>query len=180
MFKYSHIALGMGVIVLPTAIYLMQPQKGNAKIYRSYFEEGKDYGYNEARRELRKHAIQSAKKTLKYIEKDAILLKNGEECIPDIYLQEKIKIALLPQWNITLLGDKYVCRCPLRADWTDAWILTEEDSNKIDTNIENMFIGTKLELNNMEVAKAKKQIKTQLHYIIDVNSTKTNILNTGK
>jgi hypothetical protein len=176
MLQYSQLGLGVGLGVC--GMYMMQPQKGNAKIYRSYFEEGKECGYNEARRELRKHATQSAEKTLKYIEKDAILLKNGEQCIPDIYLQEKIKIALLPQWNITLLGDKYVCRCPLRASWTDAWVLTEEDSNKIDEKIENMFIGTKFELNNMEVAKAKKQIKTQLHYIIDVNSTKPNILNT--
>lgn len=180
MLKYSQLGLGVGLGAC--GMYIMQrPKNGKSNIYKAYFEEGKECGYNEAKQELKKQAIKSAEKTLKYIEKDAILLKqNGERCIPSIYLQEKIKIALLPRWNMTLFGDKYVCRCPLRADWTNVWFLTEEDSNKIDEKIENMFIGTKFELNNLEVSKAKTQIKTQLHYIIDVNSTKPNILNTTK
>lgn len=127
------------------------------------FGRKKNNGYDVARQELQEQARIASARTLGYIEKDkAIIRDRGFAAIDAAFMKERINIALLPKWEIKLLGDIYIIRRPLRDDWKIAWIMTEKDSENIDKEIEEMMVGTKYELNMPRLAQATKIINSRI------------------
>lgn len=153
-----------GIISFPYMEKAMYPERktfedgrkaGMEEAKRDAFDQGKlegrNKGYGEARRELRKLAEGAVEKTFRHIESDAKKLQ------PDIYLQEKTKIALLPKWNLVLLGDKYVVRHTLRAECSKAWLMTKSDSDEMDRQIETMLT---VDADKIDIARSKVKQET--------------------
>ena len=125
---------------------------------------GREEGYAKARNELQSLAILNCNRTMQYNEKDAKLIKeSGVDKIAPAFLEDKVKMSLLPRWNLTLLGDNYIVRRPLRADWNDAWFMTEKYSERIDTDIQDMLKGTSFEIDPTKKEIAKRKIAQAIH-----------------
>lgn len=127
------------------------------------YEDGIQDGYKRAQEELRRVAKDNVAKTLAYIESDA----KDNSAVADKYLEEKLCIALLPRWTLTLLGDTYVVRRPLRADWNHAWFMTETDSQDMDRKILDTLRGTHFGMNPTATGLAKKRIQVAIQRILE-------------
>ena len=135
------------------------------------FEDGKREGFQAAKNELISLAHRNCKQTLEYIEEDAARIKDGRrDSIANVFLEDKIKIAILPRWNLSLLGDNYVVRRPLRAEANDAWFMTEESSRIIDEKIQNMFMGTEFEINPVKKDISKREIAQAVQRVIETEA----------
>lgn len=97
------------------------------------------------------------------IESDA----KDNSAVADKYLEEKLCIALLPRWTLTLLGDTYVVRRPLRADWNHAWFMTEADSQDMDQKIVDALRGTHFGMNPTATGLAKGRIQEAIQRILE-------------
>jgi hypothetical protein len=137
------------------------------------FEDGERQGMLNARDKIKSLAKDKCTRTRNYIKDDALKIKNGEiALISEKDLEGKIKIAILPRWNLTLLDDKYVVRMPLKADWNEAWLMTEEESNEIDIEIEEMLKDTKFAIKGDIKKQAKGNISNAAHRTIDEHVSK--------
>ena len=156
----------VGVIGLPYALqakqYLYPPKT---------YEEGKKEGFEQARQEVRNVAKKAVLNTFGNIKGDAEKLK-ANIAVADKYLQDKVKIALLPQWKLELLGDKYIVRRPLRADWNNAWLMTDEDSHEIDQQIQTVLSGTKFAMDPNKAGLAKGEIQEAIQRIVEDQTEK--------
>ena len=156
----------VGIITFP---YALQVQKC---IYPpKTYEDGKKDGYDQAKQELRNVAKVAVSKTIGYIDADVRRIEENV-AVADLYLEEKVKIAILPRWNLELLGDKFVVRRPLHAHWNNAWFMTEEDSQEIDNNIQEMLIGTKFEMDPNKTELSKRVIQDGIQHIVNEQSVK--------
>ena len=141
------------------------------KTFEQGLEEGKREGFQTAKNELISLAHRNCKQTLEYIEQDAARIKDGRrDSIANVFLEDKIKIAILPRWNLSLLGDNYVVRRPLRADVNDAWFMTEESSRIIDDKIQKMFTDTEFEINPVKKDISKREIAQAVQRIIETQA----------
>lgn len=129
---------------------------------------GREEGYAKARNELQALAKLNCEKTMQYNEKDANLIKEGamDKIAPE-FLEDKVKMFILPRWNLTLLGDNYIVRRPLRADWNDAWFMTEKDSERIDTDIQDMLKGTTFEIDPAKKEITKRKIANGIQAVVN-------------
>ena len=156
MLKYKIVQISVvGIVAFPYVTKYLYPPKT--------FEEGKIQGYEDAREELRTAAKSAVAKTFEYIKNDA---KNPSS-VTDTYLEDKIKIVILPRWELQLLGDKYIVRSPFRASWNNAWLMTESDSDEIDRQIEVMLRGTKFAMDLNKTGLMRREIINSTHRIID-------------
>lgn len=127
------------------------------------FKEGKIEGYEDAKKELHAAAKNAVAKTFKYIKNDA----DESSTVKDIFLQDKIKIMILPQWELELLGDEYIVRSPFRASWKKAWLMTKSDSHEMDRQIEALLSGTKFSVNLDKTGITRQEIIQSTHRMID-------------
>ena len=127
------------------------------------YDDGIQDGYKRAQEELRRAAKENIAKTVAYIECDA----EDNAAVADKYFKEKISIVLLPRWTLKLLGDTYVVRRPLRADWNNAWFMTEADSQDMDKKIQDALHGTKFEMNDTAAGLAKGNIQEAIQRILE-------------
>ena len=130
---------------------------------REQAKDGIQDGYKRAQEELRRVAKISVAKTTAYIESDA----KDNSAVADKHWEEKLFIALLPRWTLTLLGDTYVVRRPLRADWNHAWFMTEADSQDMDQKIVDALRGTHFGMNPTATGLAKGRIQEAIQRILE-------------
>lgn len=103
---------------------------------------------------------------MNYLEKDSQnALVSGT-----VYTSSRIKILLLPRWKLTILGDEYVIRRPLRAAWTTAWFMTCEDSDEMDRKIQCMHRNSKYAIHNIDPTRLA--LHSAMETVID-NVTQT-------
>ena len=163
------VAIGLPY-VLPVYQYLYQPKT---------FEDGKKEGYEKARHEVRNAAKAAVATTYKYIDKDTKLIKDNAP-VADKWLKDKILIAILPRWNLDLLGDKYIVRRPLRAEVNDAWLMTEEDSQEMDEKIQIVLSGTKYEVDPSMVGLSKDEIQQAIQGLLEKRGFKCMVHNSDR
>jgi hypothetical protein len=144
--------IGFGLANIKQSMYPYKP---------TTYQDGINDGYAQAKKELQDNAKKNVKSTLFYIEQDANNIKNNIT-VSDLFLEEKINIALLPRWELNLLGDNYIVRQPLHHDWKKAWLMTKEDSNTLDQQIYNILQDTKFAIDENKVEISKKQIKEEI------------------
>ena len=141
------------------------------KTFEQGLEEGKHEGFQNARNELFSLAHRNCKQTLEYIEEDATSMKDGrQDSIANVFLEDKVKIAILPRWKLSLLGDNYVIRHPLRAEVNDAWFMTEENSRIIDDKIQKMLMDTEFEINPVKKDISKREIAHAVQRVIETHA----------
>ena len=131
----------------------------------SYCAKLKCKGYERARKEVRGVARLAVKSTMNYLEKDS-----QNALVSNEYTPSRIKILLLPRWKLTILGDEYVIRRPLRAAWTTAWFMTCEDSEEMDRKIQSMHKNSKYAIQNIDPTRLA--LHTAMETVID-NVTQT-------
>ena len=125
--------LGVSCVAVPLAIYPLVFPKKLFLYHTKTYDQGIRDGYDKARTEIQLQSQKAVSKTLHYIEDDYNTIANSKtSLVPDQFIQGKIKILLLPKYNLNLLGDDYVIRQTLRPDFKNAWIMTKEDSEYMD------------------------------------------------
>jgi len=120
-------------------------------------EAGHHDGYKQARQELQDQARRAVAKTFAYVEEDA-RRKSSNEPLDQAHLLGKIEIAVAPRWTLSLLGDTYVVRRPLRSDWNHAWFMTEQDSLRLDKDIYQLLQGTSIAVDKVKIESKKRLI----------------------
>ena len=84
--------------------------------------------------------------------------KSSNEPLDQAHLLGKIEIAVAPRWTLSLLGDTYVVRRPLRSDWNHAWFMTEQDSLRLDKDIYQLLQGTSIAVDKVKIESKKRLI----------------------
>jgi len=110
-------------------------------------------GYKQARQELQDQARRAVAKTFAYVGEDA-RRKSSNEPLDQAHLLGKIA----PRWTLSLLGDTYVVRRPLRSDWNHAWFMTEQDSLRLDKDIYQLLQGTSIAVDKVKIESKKRLI----------------------
>lgn len=127
---------------------------------------GYEEGYEKARKEIMKQAKDNVAATMSYIEEDNKKISNGES-IPDGYLKGKVAIHLLPRWSIKLLGDEYIIRRPLKEHHSYAWLMTAEDSKKMDLSIQETLGPTKFAIDEVSIGTYQNNMKKEIQNMIE-------------
>lgn len=136
------------------------------------FGDGVKQGREEARKELQLQAKNAVEQEMKKVEEDAAKLLWNKEPVSEEDFQSKLLIAMLPRWKITLLGDEYVVRYPLNEHFNRAWMMTAEDSKKMDDAIQKMLKGTKYEIDKEKNRSVQQCMKTDIQDLLEKSCEK--------
>lgn len=162
--KYPKTILGC-ILLAPYAYDLIN----RYVFYNIVYEKGKKDGYEKARKEIQLKAENAVKKTNQYVLQDLNSIKTGND-VEWVYIKDKLKILLLPRFQISLLGDEYVFRYNLRSEWNEAWLLKKDDSKILDKNILQLLSNCSYDVNHfdagIQIQKIRQKQEQDLEEIV--------------